>query len=139
MRVQVVEDDANHISLRVCFIDEPLHLVGEVNHGALFSNVDVPEAGLRFSKEEQIARPVPFILIIKARWLPGSCWQRLARLLNELFAGFIKVDLRAFRVVRLGVEFQYVFHASDKFGVDLRDAPLFLQPRRSRLRLRLFF
>jgi len=127
--VQVVHDDADDFGLRVRFIDQPLHLVRKVNHRALVSDRHMPEACLWLNEEEQIARPVSLILIIKARRLSGSLREGLARLANQLLAGFIEVDLRALRIVRLGIEFQHVFHARDKFSRDLRNAPLLFQVR----------
>ena len=64
-----------------------------------------------------------------ARWLSRLCRKRLARLFDELFAGFIKVDFRALRIIWLGIEFQHVLHRRDELSRNFRDAPLLFQPR----------
>src|SRR5437879_10296310 len=103
--------------------------MGEVNHRPLIGDGDMPEARLRLGQEKEIGRAVALIFVVVAWRLSGSWWQWLPGLFDQLLARFIKVDLRAPRIIGFGVEIQHLFHPGHKLGADTREAPLFFQPR----------
>ena len=70
--VEIVQDDPNHLRLRVAFIDQPFQLVGEVLHRALSGHFHVPPARLRLTAEEDIPRAIALVFIIIACHLTGA-------------------------------------------------------------------
>lgn len=93
MRVEAVEDDANHFCLWVASIHQPLHLLSKITVGAALRDLNVPPAGLRLAKDKQAASAVALVLVIVALTLtwPGRRWR--PSLFEELLTLFSKVDL----------------------------------------------
>src|SRR6185369_6137063 len=126
--IEIVQDYPDHLGLGVALIDQPLHLVSEVLHGTLCRYRHVPPPRLGLTEEKEIAGAVAFVFIIIARCLSGLDWQRLAGLPNQLFTGFIKIDLRAQGIIGLGIQVQHVFHGRHKLPAHLRQTPLLVLP-----------
>lgn len=66
MRVQIVPDEADQFGFRVCLINQPLHLLGEVLGGALPGHCHMPPPTLRFAAHKQIPGAIALILVIEA-------------------------------------------------------------------------
>src|SRR5262245_10137149 len=128
MGIEIVQHDTNHRGFRVAFVYQPLHSMGEVALGPLLRHLHVPPARLRFYEEKEVARAVAGVFVIIALRPPWLSRQWLPGLLDELLGSLIKVDLGPGRIIRLGVDFQDVFHGGDELRPHCRDAPLLLQP-----------
>src|SRR5918992_854868 len=129
VRVEVVHNNPNHGGFRVPLIDQPLHLVGKILHCPAFRDGNMSPAGLRLNKHKEIAGAVPLVLIVVPR---GSSWcgeQGRAGLPNQLFAGFIKVDLGPLGIIGLGIKVQHILHGGHELGAHFRQTPLLLLPR----------
>src|SRR5712692_7923815 len=86
-----------------------------------------PQRG-KEKEEKHITGAVAFVLIIVARHLSRSGRQRLTGLPNQLFTGFIAIDLGALRIIGLGIQIQHVFHGGDKLPTHLGQTPLLVLP-----------
>lgn len=128
VRVEVIQGQFNDLRSGITLLHQPLHLLCEIEHRAPLGDLDVPQSGLWLDKQKEVSRAVAFILVIVARWLTGPGWYRRARLYDQLLACLIKVDLRALRVIRRGVQIQGLLHRRDELATDRRDAPLLFQP-----------
>ena len=62
--VQVVENDAYHGSVGIGCVHQPLHLVGEVSHGAAFGDGDMTPARQRLTGQEDVAGASAAILVV---------------------------------------------------------------------------
>ena len=64
MRVEIIENHANHLGLRIALVDQPLHLLGKVLLGASLRHGDMPPPRLRLTANKQIASALALILVI---------------------------------------------------------------------------
>jgi hypothetical protein len=121
VRVQVVQHHVYHFRLRIAFIYELAHLLGEIHFGALLGDGDVPPGGLRFNAHKPACRAVTLVLVIII-FGDLSCLRRQggARFFDELLVRLVEVHLRAFRVVGRGVQVEDVFHRCDERAADCR-------------------
>lgn len=101
MSVELVAHQANDLRFWITFVNQPFQLLSAVNHGPLLSHCDMPPASLRLAKQEKVGGAVALVFKVIALDAPCSGRYRSARLSNQLFALFIKTDLRALRIVRL--------------------------------------
>ena len=62
--VQVVQDDPDHLDLRIGLVHQPSHLLGKVLHRAPLGHHHVPPAGLRLTGQEQVACALPPVLVV---------------------------------------------------------------------------
>ncbi len=60
MRVQVVEHQPDHRDVGIAIVHQPLHLMGEVLHGALLGNGHMATSRLLLADEIQVARSLSF-------------------------------------------------------------------------------
>jgi hypothetical protein len=123
MRIQVIQHDPVIIRFWMTFIDQPLHLMGEVLHGIPFGQADLPLGDQGFEEHMQVANSMALLLIIVALHLPGLGRQDDLGFYNQLFQPFIVADQRAFGIIGLFVQVQHVFHAGYIRCVGLGDAP----------------
>ena len=68
--VQVVQDHPDHWDLRVGFIHQPAHLLGEVLHRAPFSNRHLPPTRQRLAGQEPVAGALPPVLVVLPQRTP---------------------------------------------------------------------
>src|SRR5271166_2757887 len=87
---KIVQNDLDHIGLRVMEIDEIAHAFGKVLRGALFGDLDPSPGPMRVEEDKEIDRPVASIFAIIAFRLARLGRDRLARLTDELMRTFIK-------------------------------------------------
>ena len=76
MGVQIVQHQPHHLGFRVGFIHQPAHLPGEVLHRSPFGDLHVPPAGQGFASQEQVAGPLPPVLVVLPQRQPRLCGQR---------------------------------------------------------------
>src|SRR4029450_2060888 len=126
--VEIIQHYPDHLGLGVALIDQPLHRVGKILHRSLLRYRYVPPPGLGLDEEKEITGAVAFVFIIIARGLSGLGRQGLAGLSNQLFTALIKIDLRALRIIGLGIQVQHVFHGRHKLPAHLRQTPLLMLP-----------
>ena len=129
MGVEIIQDDADPLRIRIAYIDQPFHVVGKVGHGALLRHYNMPPSGLRFAKQKEIAGAVPFVFIIIAGDLARLERGRRPSFLNQLFTGLIEVDFWPLGIIGLGVEVEEGCHLRDKLGPDTGETPLLMLPR----------
>ena len=129
MSVQVVHDHPHDLGLRVSFVHQPTHLLGEVPHGAPLSDRHLPPAGQGLTGQEQVAGALPAVLVVLPRWSPRLGSQRGPGLRQQLGGGLVKADHRPLGVIRFGVQVQHVLHVGHELGAHLGNAPLLLPPR----------
>ena len=129
MGVEVIQHHSDLLCFGVSFINQPPHLMGEVNHGAAFGHVHVPPARQGLAEQEQVAGPITFIFIVKSPWSSRLGRDRKSLLGYQLLGGLVETDNGALRVVGLPIKVQHIFHARHKLGAYLRDAPFLLLPR----------
>jgi hypothetical protein len=111
-------------------IDQVPDAVRPIDPGAASADHDVAPASQRLAHQEQVAHPLPHILVVLPRRPPGRRRQGWGDLPKQLAAGLVQADLRAQRVIGAGVDRQHVLHPPDKLGILLGwDAPALGQPR----------
>ena len=64
MGVEVVNDEPNSISLRIDFVNQPFHPVGEVLKLSVVSHLYMAPAPQRLEGHKQIACPLAFVFIV---------------------------------------------------------------------------
>jgi len=84
---------------------------------------------MRVEEDEQIDRPIAFILAIVALELARLGQNRRPYLADELGRALIETNYRALRIGRFGIEVEHILHAGDVFAIDLRNTPHILAPR----------
>src|SRR5262249_47039938 len=84
VHAQVVEHHPNDSSVWVSDVDEPTHLMREVDRGASLSDLDVAPATQRLDGDEQIARAVAAVFVVDAPPVPRPSRNRYSRLSDEL-------------------------------------------------------
>ena len=127
--VQVVQHHPYHWDLRIGFVHQPAHPVGEVLHGAPLRNLHVAPTGHKFAGQEQVSSALPAVLVVLPGWSPRLRWQRGPGVSQQLGGGRVKADHRPMGVIGLGVQVQHVLHGGHELGAHLGDAPLLLLPR----------
>ena len=129
VRVQVVHDHPHHGGLRVSFVHQPTHLMGEVLHRAPLGHRHVTPARQRLTGQEQVADALPPVLVVLPQRNSGPGRQRWPRLGQQLGLGLVKADHRPSGVIRFVVQVQHVLHVGHELGAHLGDAPFLLLPR----------
>src|SRR5208283_1091638 len=130
MRIEIVHHQHNAFGFGIVAIDQVPNDKRKVHFGAMVCDFDLTPALQRFRKHKQVGRAIPHIFVVFTGKLAGLWQSTGGDLTDQLFATFVKADLRTFGVVRPLVNFQHVFHGADKIGVLLgRQNPLFFQPR----------
>ena len=84
---------------------------------------------MRVEEDEQIDRPIAFILAIVALELARLGRDRRPYLADELGRALIETNYRALRIGRFGIEVEHILHAGNVFAIDLRNTPHILAPR----------
>ena len=117
--VEVVPDQYDLLRGGVINIKQFFDLMGQVDRGLGFSDIDfVPSA--EWLGKHEICRATPaFVLIVVALGLARLHSLGIARLGDQLGRLLIKTDDGAFGVVGTVINLQYVLHASDEFQRDL--------------------
>ena len=132
MGVQIIECDPHHLGLWIGFIHQPTHLMGEVLYGAPLGHRRLPPARQRLTGQEQVARPLPPVLLVLTPGTSRPGRQRGPGLGQQLGGGLVKADYRPLGVIGFGVQVQHVLHVGHvghEIRAHLRDAPLRLPPR----------
>ena len=99
MGIEIIDHQANHLSLGKMDVHQLLYLLGEIPCRALGRDIDLTPAAQRLHEEKQIGRPLTAIFIGVAGRLSRSGGQRLAHLADELDRTLIETDLRALRII----------------------------------------
>src|SRR5262245_16422504 len=128
MGVEIVQDDPDHLRPRIALINQPLHLVSKIHFRAVRRHRDLPPARLGFTEHKQVASPFALISIIRAARVPSLHGQGSTDVGQQLFAGFVKVDLRALGIIGLGIQVQDILPLRDKLRAYLRNTPLLFEP-----------
>ena len=128
VRIEIIQDNADHLGLWVSDIDQPFHLMSKIHFSPSLCDGNVPPASLRLTDHKQVARAVALVLIVIALNSASFGWQTSARLYDQLLAGLIKVYFRALFIKGLGVQLQHIFHASDELRIYFPDTPLLFEP-----------
>ena len=88
MRVQVVRHYPHRFRFGVPLVYQHPHRFGKVHCRALFSDRHLPSSHMRFEHPEQVARPLPHVLIVftlQHSRLPGQGWAgMIAQLIWQL-------------------------------------------------------
>src|SRR3954469_10493918 len=129
VRTKVVHHHPDALGLRITFIHEPLHLLGELLLRVPLGDRDVPPPRTSLAEGEEVRHPTSPVLIVEALCPSGLSRDGRARLRDELLTLLVEVNHPAQLVVGLGVEVEHLLHAGDVLRRDRRDTPLLLQPR----------
>ncbi len=121
MRIEIIEHDSDHLGLGVSDIAQPVHLTGEVMHGPLFGDMDMPAAAFRFTKQKQIARPIARVLAVINLELSRLHRKGRAHLSNQLFGALIEAYDRAPGVIGRLIQIQHILHSRHKLRTYLGD------------------
>ena len=129
MSVKVVHDHPHHRGLRVRFVHQPTHLMGEVLHGTPLGHRHLPPARQWLTGQEQVAGTLSPVLVVlpQRKSRPGR--HRGPGLGQQLGGGLVKADYRPLGVIRFGVQVQDILHMGYEVGAYLGNAPLLLLPR----------
>lgn len=84
MSAEVIENHFDDLSLGVTLIDQPLHLLCEVELGMVLSDFDVSPSGLRLDKDEEVADSIALVIIIRTFELARLGRQWGTRLFDKL-------------------------------------------------------
>jgi hypothetical protein len=128
MRIQVVQDYADHGRLREVHVYQLLHTIREILRGTPVGDLDVPPSLQGLKQHEQITRALPAILIIVPEQLTRYHWQGLARLADQLVRTLVNTDDRILWVLGLSVQAEKLCHAPDKFRAHCGHTPFLLLP-----------
>lgn len=128
MAVQIVQHDSDHFRLWKEFIDQGLHLVGELLAGAALGHDSLSPSSQGLEQQKEVTTPLPFILIILSTGPAGFHRQGLPNIHQQLTRPLVKTDHRTPRIIRLGIQVQHIFHPPNKIRCHLRNAASFLLP-----------
>ena len=110
-------------------IGELAHAGGEVLCRAPVGDLHLAPRPVRVEEDEQVDRPIAFILAVVALDLTRLGGDRLPYLADELGRALIETNYRALRIGCFGIEVEHILHAGDVFAIDLRNTPHILAPR----------
>src|SRR5579862_4466989 len=116
---QVVEDDADALSLGIVIVDEVTHAFGEVDARPSIGHLRVSPWAVHVDKHEDVGGAIAHILVVEAPSLPRLGTDRHALLADQLARRLVEADDGSAVIGWLGVEREHVLHAGDEFGVDL--------------------
>jgi hypothetical protein len=117
-------------------LDQGFHTLGKIASRATAGHLDMPPAGQRLEKEQQVTGPLAPILVVVAGGSSRGHRPWLLHLAHQLVGRRIKAHVEIASVIRLGIQGQDVFHAPDECGADRRYTPLFPAPGIQRMFLR---
>src|SRR5436190_16494210 len=100
MGVELVANQADDVGFGITFVNQPFQLLRAIDHCPALSDFNMPPASLWLAKQEEIGCTLTLVLKIIPLHATRCCWDRRARLGNQLFALFIKTDFRAPGIVR---------------------------------------
>src|SRR5690606_18927947 len=130
MGIQIVHNQDNFLGFWEMDINQVTHTVGKIDHGALVGHFQMPPGKQRRKKDKQVTGAIALILIVILSHLARLWWQRQARFFRLLLAAFVKANQWTGGVRRSMVDFQHIFHGTNKVSTFLfRNAPLLFQPR----------
>src|SRR5438445_11323657 len=129
VRIEMIDDQSNHVRLWKMHVDQLLHLHGKVILRTACCDVDVAPPTQRLDEEKEIGRAFAAILIIVSSGLSRSGWQGLPRLTEQLHRTFITTDVRTPYIIRLSIHIQHILPMPDKVRTDAGNAPFFALPR----------
>jgi hypothetical protein len=78
--IEMVQHHTDDLCRGISLIDQPLHLVPKIRHGALGRHCNVPPASLRFADDKEVAGAMALVFVVVALWLAWLRWQGGARL-----------------------------------------------------------
>jgi hypothetical protein len=125
---KIVQNDPDHIGLRVMEVDEIAHAFGKVLCGALFRDLDPPPGPMRIEKDKKIDRSVASIFAIIAFRLARLGRNRLARLADKLMGALVKTHDGSLWVMPFGIKIEDVFHPGDISAIDMGNTPHVFAP-----------
>ena len=117
--VQVVQDHPDHRNLRVGFIHQPAHLLGEILHGTSLGHRHVAPTGQRLTGQEQVAGSLPPVLVVLPLGQSRLRRQRGPGLGQQLGGSLVKADHRPLGVIGFGIEVQDILHMGYEVGAYL--------------------
>lgn len=124
--IQIVEDHMDGRRLAVPRkVNNALDLLCEVLFCATVSDDDLAVSAFRFNGDEKIRCPVPCVLVVAPSYT--QCRHRLdgTRVCVQFLALFIKTEDGFLRIVRLCVQIEHIFHASNERFIHSWNAPHF--------------
>lgn len=116
VRVQIVEDHPDAVSIRVVLINEVFHEQYPVFSRPLIFDGDSSPTDQWFGCEEQILCFLWFVVIVFARDRARFGRARLAEVFDQLCGMFVETDDRVVRIIRFAVQCENVFHVVDELG-----------------------
>ena len=126
--VQIVQDHADDGGVGVGHVYQPLHLVGEVRHGAAFGDGNVSPTRQRLAEQEEVASAAPAVLVVLPPGPSRLGGQWFPHFSQQLRGGLVEAHHRPAGVVGLGIQVQHVLHRRHELPVHLGDAPLLFLP-----------
>src|SRR5215210_208156 len=129
MGVEVVHHQHYSLGLWVVDLYRLLYAVRPVDLGPPLGDADVTPAGQGLANDEEVGRPLTFILVVLAGRPSRGSGKWLSNLCEKLLALLVEAHLREALIVGAAIDFQNIFHAPDKGGVLFwRDRPSSAQP-----------
>src|SRR5215207_2211538 len=110
MRVEVVYYQADPIGIRIGFLGEVAHHVGELQLSAVLGHPNLSSALEGFEGQEHVGRTPPFILGVDMLWLARLGGKRLSNLGQQLAGPLVEADYWSIWIVVLFVKVQDLFH-----------------------------
>jgi hypothetical protein len=128
MRVEVVHHQHDPLGLGVLPIDQIVDEPSPILTLSLLGHFKVAPARQGLEGEKQVGHSLAAVLVIFALDTTRTSTERLAFVLQQLFARLVHTDHRPLSIVWTLVDVQDVFHPIDELAVRLRgNAPTLLQ------------
>src|SRR5258705_918572 len=91
VRRQIVQDDPDPVRLGKVNVSELAHAGGEVDGGTAVSNFDLAPGSMRVEENEQVGRPIAFVLAVVALELARHGRDRLPHPPARMARAFIQI------------------------------------------------
>src|SRR5665647_1188900 len=117
MRIEIVHDQTDFLTIRIINFQEVLNLVCPIDSGPMLFGICMPPTGQCFRKQEDAASSVSDVFIIHT--LRSASFHRDNRsgFTQKLVGFFIHADNRLIRIIGLLIQIQNILHAGHKRSI----------------------
>src|ERR1700751_3600445 len=128
LRIEIVLDQHDFLSIREVGVRQLLENIGVIDGRVAIRDFHMPPALQRSEHNEEIGPAVTLVFVIITRRLSWLHPDRGARFFYKLLGRLVNTNQRIVGIVRSMIDFQHIFHRSDKGAVRLGwDHPLLFE------------